>query len=404
MPTESVEILISAKDTATGVIARTADEMKKADKAVKQMAGSWKNAGESVARTASVLGGGWMSKVGSDVAGLADSFTKAREAMGSTGASANVLKAGMVAMAGVAGFQLGKVLGDLAFRTEHWRKELEKAKGAMDALNNAAIASDSKRHKNRVEEIDGSFSESQRRRRQDEYKRQLEMQATDKNNQILRMEADLEKQKNSWGATLTGGNAGSAIREQLQQNIDGEKRRLEEIKRQRDEMRDAVLGRDREDQQKVFQLFRGMGDAGQKTADLLAKSFSGAGSKIKKSLGDSVTGFAESYSRETQELARRTKAFQQRDEADEWDRKVRRAERNREIIQSRWKPEQSTGPLAASESRLLSRNPGIDIARQQLDAAKRQEALLKTANATLKSAAESMAKVASQQPIVFNTF
>ena len=124
---EGVEILISADDQASKVLAKVSDNVDAKVKQIKTVGQGAKASTEFIGTLANSLGG---SALGSYAAGIAQmterigAFSEVSKA-GTAGALA--FKAGLGGVALVAGFKIGTMIGDWAFETARWNKELVKA-------------------------------------------------------------------------------------------------------------------------------------------------------------------------------------------------------------------------------------------------------------------------------------
>jgi hypothetical protein len=139
MASESVKILIEAEDLASQKIATAAQSVEKNVKAIKTIGGQAKASTEFIGQLAGTLGGSEIAGIAQQMGGLTEKVSQFAEVSKAGGAGALAFKAGLVGLAGVVGFEVGKAIGDAVFQTEKWNRELEEAHRLSGELTDALI-------------------------------------------------------------------------------------------------------------------------------------------------------------------------------------------------------------------------------------------------------------------------
>ena len=128
---EGVEILISADDQASKVLAKVGDNVESKVKQIKEVSRGAKASTEFVGTLANSLGGSVIGSYASGIAQLTERIGNFSEVSKAGAGGALAFKAGLAGVALVAGFKIGTMIGDWAFETERWKKEIEKANEAL---------------------------------------------------------------------------------------------------------------------------------------------------------------------------------------------------------------------------------------------------------------------------------
>lgn len=131
---EKVDIKVSVQDDASAKMEQinkridaTADHLDKVSERTKKSS-------DLMGQFAGVMGGGAFADGAGMIAGLADSVGDYVAQAKDGGAHTLTFKAGVAGLAGVLAFGLGKAIGDIAFGTKHWARELENADKRLEGL------------------------------------------------------------------------------------------------------------------------------------------------------------------------------------------------------------------------------------------------------------------------------
>lgn len=124
---EGVEILISADDQASKVLGNVAKNVDAKVKQIKEVGRGAKASTEFVGTLANSLGGSQFASYAAGIAQLSERIGNFSEVSKAGSAGALAFKAGLLGVAAVAGFKIGSMIGDWAFETEKWRKQLSEA-------------------------------------------------------------------------------------------------------------------------------------------------------------------------------------------------------------------------------------------------------------------------------------
>jgi len=124
---EGVEILISADDQASKVLGNVAKNVDAKVKQIKEVGRGAKASTEFVGTLANSLGGSQFASYAAGIAQLSERIGNFSEVSKAGAAGALAFKAGLLGVAAVAGFKIGSMIGDWAFETEKWRKQLSEA-------------------------------------------------------------------------------------------------------------------------------------------------------------------------------------------------------------------------------------------------------------------------------------
>lgn len=125
MASESVKILIEAEDKASAQVANASKNIEQAVKGVKETGARAKGSIEFVGVMAGQLGGGQLQTAAQGVAAITEKVGQFSEVMKTGGKGAAFFQAGIVALVGVMAFQLGKTIGEAIFGVRDLAKEFE---------------------------------------------------------------------------------------------------------------------------------------------------------------------------------------------------------------------------------------------------------------------------------------
>lgn len=134
---EGVEVVISADDQATEVVDNVADNIDARVKRIKEVGGRAKASTEFIGTLASTLGGSELASYAGGIAQLTERISAFSEVSKGGGAGALAFKAGLLGVAAVAGYKIGTMIGDWAFETEKWTKQLAAANDLLRASGTA---------------------------------------------------------------------------------------------------------------------------------------------------------------------------------------------------------------------------------------------------------------------------
>lgn len=124
---EGVEILISADDQASKVLGKVTDNVDAKVKQIRSIGGKAKASTEFIGTIANSLGNTQFAQAAGGLGQLSEKIGAFSEVSKLGGAGALAFKAGLLGVAAVAGFKIGTLIGDWAFETERWTKQLNEA-------------------------------------------------------------------------------------------------------------------------------------------------------------------------------------------------------------------------------------------------------------------------------------
>lgn len=127
MSDHAVGILIDADNKASEKFKQVAADIDRNVKQIKTVGEQAKKSTEFVGVIANALGGSELGAFASQLAGITEKTSQFSEVQKAGGAGVMAFKAGLVATAGVIGFQVGNALGNIIFQTEMWKKKLADA-------------------------------------------------------------------------------------------------------------------------------------------------------------------------------------------------------------------------------------------------------------------------------------
>jgi hypothetical protein len=124
---EGVEILISADDQASKVLGSVTDNVDAKVKQIRNIGGKAKASTEFIGTIANSLGNTQFAQAAGGLGQLSEKIGAFSEVSKLGGAGALAFKAGLLGVAAVAGFKIGSMIGDWAFETERWTKQIGEA-------------------------------------------------------------------------------------------------------------------------------------------------------------------------------------------------------------------------------------------------------------------------------------
>jgi hypothetical protein len=127
MTTEAAKIIIDAEDLASKKFEQAAKNAEKNIKAVKDAGAKAKASTEFFGVLANTLGGTELGSYAGQLGALTEKVSAFSEVSKAGGAGALAFKAGLVSVAGVLAFNIGKALGDVIFQTQALNKEIERS-------------------------------------------------------------------------------------------------------------------------------------------------------------------------------------------------------------------------------------------------------------------------------------
>ncbi len=134
MTKESIQYIIDAEDRATAKFRKTQDSIRQNVREVKDLGDRSSASADLVESLANQLGGGMFADAAGQIAMLSDRMNQFSEVMEAGKGGVLAFKAGLVATAGVIGFEVGKSLGELVFQTESFTKKLQQARSEAKKL------------------------------------------------------------------------------------------------------------------------------------------------------------------------------------------------------------------------------------------------------------------------------
>lgn len=408
--TESVKIVISAEDNSAVVLAQTTAKLKEQEKTIKAVGRSYQDGGDSVGKFARMLGAGWIADAADNVKELADGALKARDSMAAGGKSSALMKAGLMALAATAGIVVGKAIGDLVWQTKRWTEELDLAIKKSGELSSAFTGAMGQRFSDESREIDLESDPSKKRAMQQDQLDFIRQQRDGMAASIKQDEEKLRIQNESWGATLSFGQAGKALRDLEAANIENRKKSLEVLKQQADELTRTLgpIEAEYQAKKKATEETKAALSLQNQLNDAIAhQSMSAKDFEIMTALR--VTSNAEEQKAiklliEKKHAIADEKKQQEALAASRKEVQLARAKTISDGLFDRLKEAQANGKvdtssktLNASESRFLSRSTGTqDLQRQQLEHAKKTAEIQKASKAVLDNMAGNIKTLADR--------
>ncbi len=139
MPTASAKVIIDAEDLASKKIADAARKIEANVKHITDVGGKAKASTEFFGALANTLGDSQLARYSSELGQLTEKVSQFSEVSKAGSAGTLALKAGLVGLVAVLSFKVGESIGKVIFKTEQWRKELEKATEQAKKLGEEVI-------------------------------------------------------------------------------------------------------------------------------------------------------------------------------------------------------------------------------------------------------------------------
>lgn len=376
--TESVKIVISAEDNSAVVLEQQQKRLKEQSKQVKELGRNYQDSGDSVDKFARMLGGGWLSDAGYQMKEFADATVKAREVLAAGGTAATAMKVGIAGLTAVIAFKLGEAMGNIIFQTERWKRELADARVEAEKLAAIQFQLQGRQQSAESDRIAGIADPAEQKAARQAQLEQLQ-------NTIVGQETVLKKMKSQMAKARELGLGGTVIEEFAK-----------DIKAQEDLFQQSIEKQTSIEAEQAAFRDKLQADSDKARQDARAKN-------EKKFLDDSIA-YLKAQAEKKKELDKEeAERFKARFKLDEETRRsgvevaTRRAEdRHRSLFGDleAAKALKLNGPtpgLQATESRFLSRsNTSQDMARQQLEVSKRNEAIQKANQAILAESAKNL--------------
>jgi len=199
---EGVKILISADDQASGVLAKVSDNVDAKIKQIKTVGQGAKASTEFIGTLANSLGGSVLGSYAQGIAQVTERISAFSEVSKAGAGGAMAFKAGLAGVALVAGFKIGTMIGDWAFETARWNKELEKAneslkKSASMAANTTGIGLSIKTEK--IEQTDDPVERAKLLR---QYQTELSKEAEKTASELAKQTKELKDQQTWYQRTF----------------------------------------------------------------------------------------------------------------------------------------------------------------------------------------------------------
>ena len=194
MATESVDIILSAKDNATGVLRKTSAEMKLLQDRVQQTGDQTKRSSDAIQKFANLFGGSWLATAASGMKELSDATSQSIKVLQAGGPAATAMKAGLVGLVATGSVAVGKMLGDWVFETKRFNDELERANQRARELGSELAKGRQRQVSNLISDIKefgGSFDEQ--KKLADEALKQLGVNQRDLKVSVEAAQAEVER-------------------------------------------------------------------------------------------------------------------------------------------------------------------------------------------------------------------
>jgi hypothetical protein len=234
MAVQQVEYLIKANDQMTPVMARVADAMQGQTKQVDTMTKQTKASAAAFNTLGNAMGGLPFAPVLGQFGQLTSQIGSLNKNMGGSATQILAMRAGMVALAAVGGFQLGKAIGDLIFQTEKYNREIDNQIERSSKLNAKLQELASERRQEELSNISLIRDPEAKAEAERKYVDSLKQELTGVSQNLARSRADLERYQNQWtiwrgerAANMKIAEAEIQQREQQQEQLEREVRQLE---------------------------------------------------------------------------------------------------------------------------------------------------------------------------------
>lgn len=374
MTTESVEIIVSAQDSASAVLAKTAANVAKVDKEVQATSRSVKEAGGAVGKLANMFGGGWLVNAANQTKDMAEAAKGLSGAWKGLQTGSVALQAGVVALAGVVAFKLGEAISNTILQTGHWKRVLAEAKEEMIRLNQAQSELLRTKASDTQKDISGTSDPVEREKKRADAILAINMNLSQKEQEMAAQRKAKEANENSWMPVW-------------QSVIDEQKVALDAMQQEHQKMMAdrTALERDGTD---AIESDR------QKKAEKTQSAFRKA---IDEKVALEKKAAAEAIKADEEKLKMQMKNTEALADAGAkvLERKAKSAMDSLTEAQGMQVDASATPGLQGNQSRFLSRSTGAaDYARQSAESAKKSAAIQEASKGVLENMAGNLTKLA----------
>ena len=241
---ESAKIIIDAEDLASKKFEQAAKAAEQNIKRVKDVGGKAKASTEFFGTLATSLGGSQLGSYAGQLAQLTERVSAFSEVSQAGKAGALAFKAGLAGLVAVASFKVGNALGDIVFQTGQWRRELEKATVAARELEQQALRASDKRVSFQLEDIELIRDPKEKQAAQEALFKRLENDIVGVTSQVKESQKAVDEWADAW--QITSGRKNQA--EEAAAVLAHDKARLDQLKQQRDSIRDMISERAQENE------------------------------------------------------------------------------------------------------------------------------------------------------------
>lgn len=150
---ESVEIILSAKDNATAVIKNASKELTLAADKIEQVGEGAKRGTDAMEKFANVLGAGWLTDGYRSFKELSDGAAGAAKSLKAGGSASLAMRAGLAGLTAVVSYKIGEVIAGWVFETKKFTEELLRATEQAKELGNQITSKGSKQLDRDIEDL-----------------------------------------------------------------------------------------------------------------------------------------------------------------------------------------------------------------------------------------------------------
>jgi hypothetical protein len=235
---EGVEILISADDEASAKFAQVARNAETSVKQIKDVGGKAKASTEFIGTLANLTGNSQLGSFAGQLAGLTDKIGQFSEVSKVGGAGALAFKAGLVAAAGVIAFNVGRAIGNVVFQTDEFERSLERAKNRAKELADETRKIQSRGFSAQKEDIELLDPKDR-----EQAQKKLFSQLANEIEEVSKQAEQGEKKVKAWAGMWKLSGEFKADFEQAKDQLEEDKKRLDVLRQQRDEVADMFSDR-----------------------------------------------------------------------------------------------------------------------------------------------------------------
>ena len=241
---DGAKILIDADDLASKKFEEAARNAERNIKAIKETGAKAKASTEFFGVLASTLGGSELAGYAGQLGQLTEKVGQFSEVSKAGGAGAMAFKAGLAAAVGVLAFNFGKAIGDIVFGTKQMTRELDRAREATEALNDAILKSNQQSFQSQREDIELIRDPEEKEAAAKALLDRLEKDVQGVTAQLKESQKAADEWADAW--QITGDRKEFA--KQAEEQAQADKARLEQLKAQRDEVRNLLSERTKENE------------------------------------------------------------------------------------------------------------------------------------------------------------